>query len=466
MQVPILSGIKSDANADFRAAYPRNLVPVPQGQGISAGYLRPAPGIVQMGAGPGIGRGGIQWRGVLYRVLGTKLCRVSSAGTITELGDVGAGGQCSFDYGFDRLAITSGGRLYYWTGVDLVQVTDEDLGTALDVVWIAGYYMTTDGEFLVVTDLDNPLAVNPLKYGSSEVDPDPVLAVDKLRNEAYAFNRHTIEAFDNIGGTGFPFQRIDGAQVPRGIMGTHAYCHFLSTFAFVGSGRNEAPAVYLMTAGDTQKLSTREIDQTLAGYTEAQLAQCIVESRVHDGHQHLLIHLPDQCLVYDHTMTQAAGDAVWFTLASGTEPGTIYRGRSHVWAYDDWHVEDPLSPAIGRLSDAVSTHYGQPVGWEFCTLMLYNEGRRAIVHAVELSALTGRIALGADPVVWTSYTLDGVTWSQEQPCRAGKQGERGQRLQWRKQGGLVNFRAQKFRGNSDAHLSFARLEMTLEPLNG
>jgi hypothetical protein len=86
----------------------------------------------------------------------------------------------------------------------LTQNTDPDLGTVLDVVWVDGYWMTTDGEFLVVTDLTNPLAVDPFKYGSSEVDPDPVKALLKVRNEVYALNRHTIEAFDNVGGCGLP----------------------------------------------------------------------------------------------------------------------------------------------------------------------------------------------------------------------------------------------------------------------
>jgi hypothetical protein len=102
------------------------------------------------------------------------------------------------------------------TGSTLVQVTDPDLGVVLDVVWVDGYFMTTDGEFLVVTELVDPTQVNPLKYGSSEVDPDPVVALLKLRNEVYALNRNTIEVFDNVGGLLFPFQRIDGAQIQKG----------------------------------------------------------------------------------------------------------------------------------------------------------------------------------------------------------------------------------------------------------
>jgi hypothetical protein len=203
MQVPILSsGIFTDNGPDLRTSYPVNLVPVPKDSGISAGFLRPGDGIVANGTGPGVDRGGINWNGVCYRVMGTKFVRVDSNGTVTELGDVGGpvNSLVSMDYSFDRLAIASGGRLYYWSpSLGLIQVTDPDLGTVLDVVWVDGYFMTTDGEFLVVTELSDPTQVNPLKYGSSEVDPDPVLALLKLRNEIYALNRNTIEVFRQRG---------------------------------------------------------------------------------------------------------------------------------------------------------------------------------------------------------------------------------------------------------------------------
>lgn len=465
MQIPILSGIYTDSiGPDFRTAYPRNLIPVPKGQGISAGYLRPADGIEQVGTGPGTDRGGINWNGVLYRVMGTSLCRVGADGAATILGDVGPGGPVTMDYSFDRLGIASGGRLYYWDGATLTQVTDPDLGIAIDMRWINGYFMTTDGVDLIVTDLTDPMSITSTHYGSAEADPDPIMAIDELRTEAYAFGRYTVEVYQNVGGTGFPFQRIEGAQVGKGIIGTHAYCGLGDTFAFVGSGRGEAPAVYSMVPGNVTKISTREIDQALLGYTEDELSGIVMETRVDKGHQHVMIHLPDRCLVYDTLGSQALGDPIWFTLDSGVAAPATYRGRGLVWCYDQWNVGDPTSNAIGRLTGAVSTHYGQTSGWDFGTTILYNEGNPAIVHELELVCLTGRVALDADPVIWTQYSLDGQTWSQERAAKAGRQGERAKRICWRGQGKLQHWRTQRFRGTSDAHLSVARLEAQIEPL--
>jgi len=181
VQIPIVNGIYTDNGPDFRTSYPVNMIPVPKSNGISEGFLRPADGLVANGTGPGIDRGGINWNGVCYRVMGSKLVTVSSTGVITVLGDVGNNGLLvTMDYSFDRLAIASNEDLFYWSpSLGLIQVTDPDLGIVLDVVWVDGYFMTTDGEFLIVTELSDPTQVNPLKYGSSEIDPDPVVGLLK-----------------------------------------------------------------------------------------------------------------------------------------------------------------------------------------------------------------------------------------------------------------------------------------------
>ena len=468
MQIPILNGIYTDNGPDLRTSYPVNMVPVPKQSGISNGFLRPGDGLVANGSGPGVDRGGINWNGICYRVMGTKLVTVASNGSVTVLGDVGGpvNTLVTFDYSFDLLAIASGGRLYYWNPVasTLTQNTDPDLGFVLDVVWVDGYFMTTDGEFLIVTELTNPLDVNPLKYGSSEVDPDPVVALLKLRNEIYALNRNTIEVFDNIGGTLFPFNRIDGAQIQKGVVGTFACCVYMEQIAFLGSGRNEAPSIYMGAAATAQKISTQEIDELLLNYTEAQLALVKMEARNDKAHQHLYVHLPDRTLVYDGAASQVLGEAVWFTLTTTVVGFSQYRARNLVYAYDKWLVGDPQSSNIGYLVDTIGTHWGQKVRWEFGTLIVYNEGNGALFHELELVSLTGRVALGVDPQISTSYSLDGLSWSQDRYIRAGTIGNTKKRLAWFQQGSMRNWRIQRFRGDSDSHIAFARLEAQIEGL--
>ena len=467
MQIGILNGIYTDTSPDFRTSYPVNMIPVPKDQGISKGYLRPADGLIANGTGPGIDRGGINWNGVCYRVMGTKLVTVSSNGTVTTLGDVGGPVDTlvTLDYSFDRLAIASGGRLYYWnSALGLVQVTDPDLGIVLDVVWVDGYFMTTDGTSLIVTELLDPTQINPLKYGSSEVDPDPVVALLKLRNEVYALNLNTIEVFDNVGGEFFPFQRIDGAQIQKGVLGTFACCVYLENIAFLGSGRNEAPGIYVGANAQAQKISTQEIDMILLNYTEAQLSLVKLEARNDKSHNHLYVHLPDKTLVYDASASKELGEQVWFTLTTSVVGFNQYRARNLVWAYDKWLIGDPQSSNVGYMDQSIGSHYGQQVRWEFGTTIVYNEGNGALFNELELVTLTGSVALGKDPKISTSYSVDGKAWSQDRSISVGTTGNTRKRLTWFQQGHMRNWRIQRFRGDSDAHLSFARLEAQLEPL--
>jgi hypothetical protein len=464
VQIPILNGIYTDAGANFRTSYPVNLVPIAKEQGISKGYLRPGDGLVASGTGPGIDRGGIEWQGVLYRVMGTSLVSITVGGVATTLGDVGGSGYVTFDYSFTLLAIASGGKLFYWDGATLTQVTDPDLGTVLDVVWVDGYFMTTDGESLVVTELTDPFAVNPLKYGSSEADPDPVVALLKLRNEVFALNRNTVEVFNNVVGTLFPFARIEGAQIQKGVVGTFACCVFAETIAFLGGGRNEPTGIFLGVNATANRVSTEEIDTLLSGYSAASLAEVKLEARIDRGRQLLYVHLPDRALVYDAVSSQLVGEPVWFVLSSSAAGFSEYRGRNFVWAFDRWNVGDPLSTAIGYTTEASGAHWGDKVRWEFGTTIIYNASKSAIFHELELVALTGRVAVGTDPAITTSYSVDGQAWSQSKRITVGATGDRLKRLVWWQQGFMQNWRVQRFQGDSDAHVSFARLEARLEPL--
>jgi hypothetical protein len=464
MQIPILNGVFTDSDGDFRSSYPVNMVPVPKRQGISNGYLRPAEGIDSVSTGPGTARGSINWNGLLYAVMGTKLVSVASSGSVTEIGDVGGTGDVSMTYSFDRLAVASGNKLFLYDGTTLTEVTDADLGTVLDVIWIDGYFMTTDGTSLVVTELTDPTAVDPLKYGSSEVNPDSIKGLEKLDNEVYAINRYTIEVFDNVGGTGFPFARIESAMTEAGAVGTHAFAIYGEVLAFLGGKKNEPCSIWTTLNGQLSKIATREIETLLQEYTEAQLATARLEVKHDKLNAHLQIHLPDKCLVYDAIASQAVEEPVWHVLSSGANGEGQYRGSYLRWVHDAWFVFDPQSSAFGKLTSSHAHHWGAVVGWSFGTDILYNKGNGAIFHDLELVCLTGRVANGKDPTITTQYTLDGMSWSVPRAIKVGKVGDRMKRLVWFNQGNMQHWRSQRFAGTSDAFISPTRLEATIEAL--
>ena len=134
-----------------------------------------------------------------------------------------------------------------------------------------------------------------------------------------------------------------------------------------------------------------------------------------------------------------------------------------VWVYDRWMIGDPESSNIGYLVQDIGSHWGEQVYWQFGTLIIYADGKGALMLQLELVSLTGSVALGANPQISTSYSVNGLSYSQERSIAVGTIGS-NKRLSWFQQGHMRNFRIQRFRGNSDAHVSFVRLEAEIEAL--
>lgn len=465
MQIPIVNGIYTDVTADYRTSYPLNLVPVPKQNGIANGYLRKADGIALFcGADKGgVDRGGINWNGICYRVIGSTLWRINEQGHCTSIGTVSGSEQCSFAYSFDRLGISSGGKLYYLKDNKLEQVTNANLGAVVDVEWIDGYFVTTDGEFIIQTELNDPTQVSPTKYGSSEADPDPVVGLMKVRNELVVLNRYTIEVFSNTGSAGFAFARVDGAMMTKGLISTQGKCLFAQSFAFVGSGKNEPCSVYLGANGGLSKIATREIERIISEYSDAQLATIVLEAKEQEMHQHLYLHLPDRTLVFDFAATQIMQQPIWFELSSSTDGKGAYRAINHVWCYNKWIVGDRFNSNVGVLSNKLSSHYGEAVCWQIDTTFIYNGGQAGQIKSIELVGLTGRTNDMPNPKVFLSWTKDGLTWSNERLHRQGMRGQYNKRIIWLRAIGM--FRQAiglRFRGCDDSLASFTAIEADVE----
>lgn len=463
--IPILKGIYTGPDAGFDISYPINREPVilETNSGISKGFLRAITGVTGIANGPGIDRGGINWNGVCYRVMGSKLVRVLVNDVVQILGDVGDDGEpVSMDYSFDKLAIGSAGHLYYWDGSTLFKVTDIDLGTVVDMMWIDSYFMTTDGVDLVVTELNDPTSVNPLKYGSSEVDPDGVVGLLKIRDEAYAINRNTIEVFGNAGGSGFPFARIPGAMIPKGCVSRKAKVLFADTFAFVGSGRNEPLAVYQAGSGQAVKISTRWVDDQLAAVDESDI---LLEARNGRDEARLYVRLPDKTLVFLATASLKASEPIWHVLTSGPGMEADYRPTFFTECYGKTICGDNQSSAIGVLDDTLCSQFGEVAGWQFDTPLIYNKANGGIVHSLELIGTPGSAPFGEDPRIFFSSTQDGRTWSQERAVSAGGFGDRRKRVQWRPHRKFSNWMGMRFRGADTAMAAWSGVEPVIEPLS-
>lgn len=483
MQIPIISGIYTDGGPDVRRALPRNLVPVGQTSGVSEGYLRPADGLTQTAVGPGADRGGILFKGFHVRVIGSNLCTVAADGVLSVVGVIPGEDRCLFAYDQDNLGICANGNVFFasessgvWTVRTLTFPIVGPFPPGQDppglpftgmesIEWLDNrFFFHSNLDIIYGSDPGLPLNVNQFAFGSSEIDPDPIVRLITHRKELHVINRHTIEVFQTVGGLGFPLQRIENAVTEKGAIGRFAACIFDEAIAMVGGGRNEALGVYLVDNALATKISDGEIDRLLGSLSEQEAASIVVESRTGDDQKHLYIHLPTQTLVFDSVESKRQQKLIWFTLDSGQDTKQRYRAMGWVHAFGKWWAGDPTQPGLAYADKTQSYHYGTPVQHEFSTIMMYAESQDAIVHEMELIALPGRVALGATPTVWTSYSRDGLQYSQERGIAAGTIGQTLKRLAWRTMGRILHWRIQRFRWLSDAHISVMALNVEIEQL--
>jgi len=201
--VTLIKGDKVSSIVDYRDALPVNMYAVQKDILGAQGYMLSYPGLSSFGTGLGIDRGAnYNERSVdHFRVSGTKLISVSSAGIVTELGTIPGASQCRLQnfYSFNTQGIIADGKMFLYDAVGgFREVVDGDLGDPIDGVWVDGYYFLTDGEYIYHTDIIDEESISPLKFATAEFMPDASLGVAKTKdNKVMVFGRYTIEYFVN-----------------------------------------------------------------------------------------------------------------------------------------------------------------------------------------------------------------------------------------------------------------------------
>jgi len=462
VQISIVSGIYSTKGADYRQSYPVNYCPAVLETGLSNSYLRQTPGVKPFVDVMGINRGVIEFNGLDYRVSGSSLVRLYSNGVAEELGVIPGTDQVSMAKSIDRICIVADGRGFYWTeSAGLVEVSDPNFGRAIDVIFVDGYFLFIDEQFIFNSSISDPTVISPTSYGSAEVEGDPNRCVWKIGNEPYVCGAETIEVFQNVGGSGFPFQRINGAVITKGVVGTHAALEVEDALFFVGAGRGEAPSVYMGSAGQAVRIATDEVEKLIQANTPQELALISCESYTLNGQYFVMIHLKDQTLVYDLWGSKAAGVPLWHFRKSD---GGQYRLRGFSRVFGKWIVGDSKVGRVGEIGDDVATEYGETVLREFTTPMGFADGKSFLVHSIELFGLPGRTSTGTNPQVFMSFTRNGMTWSDERMAASGRKGMYDYVPAWRRIGRAYSQMALKFRVANDSFFTPARVEVTTEVL--
>jgi hypothetical protein len=464
MKVPLIKGRKVSVETDYRDAIPVNMIAIPERILNAPGYMLCYPGLVSFATGLGIDRGGVYNERFSnhFRVSGTRLISVSSTGSITDLGAIPGTAQVAMPYSFNTQAIIGNNSMYlYDATIGFREVVDPHLGNPIDGVWVDNYYFLTDGENIYHTDVADESSIDPLKFATAEFMPDPSLGLGKTRdNKVIVFGRFSTEYFVNNSSANFSFQRVETRAQKIGIVATHAKCESPDGWYLTGGHRDEAISVHLLGVGGSDKVSTREIDDILAQYTEPQLSDIRMECRSEKDISLIIIHLPNETLCYNRTAAEKFGhEYAWSILKTMTNTSEEYGGINGIFdsRLSEWVYGDKLSTKIGKLDNTVFTYYGAIEEWYLYSPLLKLETMS--VDELEMETLPGN-ASDADATVAFSITQDGITYSMEWFQLYGQNLDRGQRFIMRRLGYVRDWIGFKFRGATKSRMSFAQLNIT------
>lgn len=430
--ITFLKGDKHGSEVDYRDYLPVNVSGVVRNVLGAEGYMLQEPGLTQYATVSGIDRGGL-WNERFsnhFRLSGTDFIEVSATGIPTSLGTISGTDTASFPYSFNTQGIVANGNFYlYSPSGGFSQVNDPDLGSPIDCVWVDGYYFFTDGEFLYHTDINDETAIDPLRFATSEFSPDPTLGVGLTNDDkVLAFNRYSIEYFINQANENFAFGRLPSRSVKYGIVGTHCKSEIGGNWFFMGGAKEESVSIFALGVGTVRELASREVVKLVNEYSEAQLSTAVLETRVEDDYQYLIVHLPNEVLMFNFKVAGLSGkNQAWSILKSdvvGEIPWRaiygVFEPRKSQWVYGD-----KQAPILGILDNTVATHYDALAECIVYTPFIFLEEQS--IDELDVFTIPGFTSFD-DATVFLSLTYNGVSYTAEHILEYGGPTDYGQRF--------------------------------------
>jgi hypothetical protein len=298
-------------------------------------------------------RGAIEMGGVYYVVTGTTLYSIDSDGNETSRGTITGSDRVIMAHNGTKLAIVAPdvGALNLWqydsSTTTLTQVSDGDYLVSSSVCFKDGYYIFTkkDSNIWFVSNLNQPLVFDALDFTTAQLAPGNIVGCHVSQDEVYIQKADSTEVYQNVGGSGFPFQRIPGASFEKGSHSPYSPIEWESNFYYLGGGVNERTSVYVSGgAGQPLKISTDAIDNEIQKFTRAEIADGFaftyaIAGIALVGFTIRSVNIADRTFIYNVTSSSLQGRPVWSEMQTGVDEDG-WRANSVTNVYNKLLVEE------------------------------------------------------------------------------------------------------------------------------
>ena len=453
--IPLGNGFYQSSSLPISSQLCTNLYPnYPQSDALSPQTLLPTPGITLLDSTTSgeVNRGSIEFGGNPYFVNSFTLYRLDEAtdgmgGFIyssVALGTIPGTGRISIAKNNTQICIVVPGDTSYIYSVagGLVTITDADFdGPADAVVYIDGYFVFTNGNKFFSSNLNDGTAYDALDFASAEVDPDNIVAPFVHKNQLFIFGTETTEVFENVGGTGFPFQRIEGFIIDKGLYSQFAIVETEDTLIFMGGGTNEQAAIWKLQGATPLKISTTAIDNIIQKSTAAELSTAFALTYAQNGAYFASFTFKDDTFVYDSIASGFAQRPIWHKRESELGSNTVpWRVNDIVRAFGRLITFDSYDEAVGALEPEIYQEYSTNINRTWSSSPIAAGGDPLFPESLEVTVQSGASPQGDVGQLVMSISKDGgFTYGVQSQRSIGKIGETGKRLIWDRLGRYARY---------------------------
>ncbi len=410
------------------------------GTSVTPSSMQGTPGkevFVEVGGGP-IRAELATANGRAWAVSGGEFYEILSNGTGTLRGTLNtATSRCYMAENGTQVMIVDGDEGY---------IFDMDTNTFSDITDMqfpgAGTVTFQDGYFIInrpltqeyyISALYDGLSWASLDFGTSESNPDNLVAVLSDNSNLWLLGERSLEVHQNTGAQAFPFERIPGAVLQIGCAAAGTLCRFDNSVAWLGVDEQGRGVVWKAEGYSGKRISTQAIEKRIAQATD--FADSYAWVYHEQGHIFycLQIRTLDTTLVYDGSTGQ------WHERSSNDDGEYSQdRGSSHMFAFQKSLVGDRQSGKIYIQALNIYDQDGDSIIRERILPHLVKEKQLVTYACFELDMQVGVGAVtgqGSDPQIMMQYSNDGGrNWSSELWRSFGKLGAYNQRVRWMKLG--------------------------------
>lgn len=389
--------------------------------------LIPTPGVVGFadvltsGAAYGTFQSGGVLGGDVISVMGTKVCRTTSGGSVTEIGTVAQDGHpAQFAVSqLPELVVAVGGSAYRVNASSLTAITiAEATGPIIGVAQLAQRHLYLEGGTGRVWISDVADCTTVTEFITAERNPDNLLSIAASSDTIWLGGTHSTElAFIPNGDDEFVYLR-PGGVIEHGVMGRRA---MLATPDGVYAVTGDA-VLYRLDGHDRSPLTPTFLTRAIEGLSEADRSKVRLNSYAQSGRRFLHLHIPTVGDYFLDLLTRT-----WHRRRPplGVGFGFDFWTRAHGRVYG----QRLSSGILVTLDESVATAFGEPVARIASALVPIADRSRIVnivIDAQEGVGLDGS-GYGSAPQLELRMMRDGRTPSDPFIRPMGRHGDFGWR---------------------------------------